>query len=144
MINLKLSSNHTMRSIKRNLITPLCVMWMKNDVLINKTSVPSKITLEKPQWFKSCIIELPLVIKVSSLDFLDTFDRSMKNEVDEIVIFFISDRKGMTFSHYMTQPMSVLCRKLERSFIEEGFGDFDYNWLPNCLEKPNIYRNHPF
>ena len=43
----------------------------------------------------------------------------------------------MTFSHYMAQPKSMLCRKLIRKFVEEDFGDFDYNWLPKCFEYIN-------
>ena len=43
----------------------------------------------------------------------------------------------MTFSHYMAQPKSMLCRKKVRTFFEEGFGDFDYTWLPNCFRYIN-------
>ena len=60
-------------------------------------------------------------------------------EVDEIVLIITSDLKDMTFLHYMAQPKSMLCRKLVRSFFEEDFGDFDYNWLPNCFRHINIY-----
>ena len=61
-------------------------MCKKSDVLINKISVPSTITLEKPHLFKLSMIEVPIVIRVSPREFLDTFDRNIKNEVDEIVI----------------------------------------------------------
>ena len=91
-------------------------------MLINEISILSTITLEKPHLFKPCMIELPIVIRVSPLEFLDTVDRNINNEVDEINIIFISDLKDMTFSHYMTQPKSMLCRKLVRNFIEEDFG----------------------
>ena len=90
----------------------VCVMWKKNDVLINKISVPSTFTLEKPHLLKSSMIELSIVVQVSPLDFLDTFERNINNEVDEIKINFISDRKDITFFHYMGQPKSMLCRKL--------------------------------
>ena len=106
-------------------------MWKKNRVLIINISVPSIITLEEPQLFKPCIIELPLVVRVSPLD---TFDSNINNEVGEIKIIFISDLKDITFLHYMDQRKSMLCRKLVTDFIEEDFGDFDYNWLPNCLD----------
>ena len=112
-------------------------MWKKNDVLINKISVPSTITLEKPHLFKSSMIEMPIVVKVSPLDFLDTFDRNINNEVDEIIIIIISDLKDITFSHYMAQPKSMLCRKLVRNFIEEDYGKNDFNWLPNCFRRIN-------
>ena len=63
---------------------------------------------QKPHLFRPCIIELSEVIRVSPLDYLDTFDRNIKNEIDEIVIIFISDLKDMTVSHYMAQPKSML------------------------------------
>ena len=113
-------------------------MWKKNDVLINKISILSTITLEKPHLFKPSMIELPIVIRVSPLDFLDTFDRNIKDEVDEIVMIFVSDLKDMTFSHYMAQPKSMLRGKIVRNFFEEDFGDFDYNRLPNCLRHINF------
>ena len=87
-------------------------MWKKNDVLINKNSVPSPIALQKPQLFKPSLIDLPIEVGVSPLDFLDTFDRNCINdEVDEINVIFISDFKDMTFSHYMVQPKSLFQRK---------------------------------
>ena len=103
----------------------VCVMWKKNDLLINEISAPSTITLEKPIFFQPCMIELPIVIRVSRLDFLDTFDRNIKNEVDEINIFVLSDLKNMTLSQHLAQPKSMLSRKLIRSFFEEDFADFD-------------------
>ena len=57
----------------------------------------------------------------------------MIDEVDEIVITIIFDLKDLTFSHYMAQPISILCRKLVRNFIDEDFGEFDFKWLPNCF-----------
>ena len=53
-------------------------------------------------------------------------------------IIFISNPKDITLSHYMEQPMSMLCRKLEKNFGEEDDHptdnrDFDYNFLPNCF-----------
>ena len=44
----------------------------------------------------------------------------------------------MTSEHYMKQPRSMLCRKLERHYIEENNPttderDFDYNFLPHCF-----------
>ena len=36
----------------------------------------------------------------------------------------------------MEQPRSLLCRKLERNFIDdENFEDFDYNWLQIASDK---------
>ena len=53
----------------------VCVMWKKSDVLINKISVPNTILLEKARLFKRSMIELPVVVRVSTPDFIDTFDR---------------------------------------------------------------------
>ena len=115
----------------------ISVMWKKDGMIRNKISVPSTITLEKPYLFKASTIEIPLVVRVSPVDFLDTFGRNINNEVDEIDIIFLSNLKDMTFSHYMAQPKSMLCRKLERNFIEEDFVNFDYNRLPNCFRHMN-------
>ena len=82
--------------------------------------------------------ELPIFVRVPSIDFPYTFERNCINdEVDEINIIFRSDLKDITLSHYMAQPRSMLCRKLERNFIEENYGDYDYNWLPNCFRQTN-------
>ena len=83
-------------------------MWTRNNVLINRISVPSKITLEKPHLFESNMIQLPIVVRVSPLDFVDTFDGNINNEVDEMNIMFISDLKDLTFFHYMDEPKSML------------------------------------
>ena len=82
----------------------VCVISKKNEVLKNKISVPSTITPEKPHLFQPSMIELPIVIRLSPIDFLNTFDKNINNEVDEINIILISDLEDMTFSHYMAQP----------------------------------------
>ena len=115
----------------------VCVIWKKNGVLINRISIPSTITLEKPYLFKSSMVELPILVRVLPKAFLDTFDRIINNEVDEINMIFTSDLKDMKFSLYKAQSKSMLCRKLVRSFIEEHFGGFDYYWLPNCFRHIN-------
>ena len=115
----------------------VCVVWKKIDVLISKISVPSTLTLEKPHLFKPSMIELPIVIRVSPFDFLDTFDRNINNEVGEINIIFISNLDVITFSHYIAQPKSMPCRRLVRIFIEENYGNFDYNWLPKYFRNIN-------
>ena len=102
-------------------------MRKKIGELINKISVPSTITLEKSHLFKPSMIELPIVVRVSPLDSVDTYGRNINNEVDEINIIFIPDLENIAFSHYMAQPKSRLSRKLVRNFIEEDFGNFDYN-----------------
>ena len=79
----------------------VCVIWKKNDVIINEISVPITITLEKPHLFTPSMIELPIVTRVSLLDFLYTFHKNITEELDEIDIIFTSDLKDMTFLHYM-------------------------------------------
>ena len=79
------------------------------------------------------MIELPIVIRVSPIDFLDTVDKSITEGVDEIDIIFTSDPHDITFSHYMDQPKSMIQRKLIKKFIEEDYGNFDCNWLPECF-----------
>ena len=91
MIKRKISFNHTIIIRKKIDNFTVCVMWKKNYVLIIKISVPSTNTLEKPYLFKSSLIELPKVGRVSPLTYLDTFDRNKNNEVDEIKIIFIYD-----------------------------------------------------
>ena len=74
-------------------------MRKKNDVPINRISVPSTLILQKPHLFKPSMIELPIVVRVPPLDFLDTFDRRCTNdEVDEIELIFLSDLDDITFS----------------------------------------------
>ena len=78
--------------------------------------------------------EIPIYVEISSNKFLDIVDRNCVNdEVDKINKIFISNLKDIFLSHYMDKPRSMLCRKLERNFIEEEFGGFDYNFLPNCF-----------
>ena len=91
-------------------------------MLINKISVPSTITLQKPHLSKPIMIELPIAVRVTPLDFVDKFDRNMNYEVYEIDIFFISDLEDMTFSHYMVQPKSMLCRKLVEILLKKTLG----------------------
>ena len=43
----------------------------------------------------------------------------------------------MTFSHFIAQPKSMLCRKLIKNFFEEDFADFDFDWLPKCFKNIN-------
>ena len=100
---------------------------------MDKNPVPS-IFFYKQKWNG-----LQIIVKGSSCDFLDTFDKNCINDdVEEVIRIFISDLKDMTFSHYMLQPKSMLCTKLIRNFIEEDYGNFDYNWLPNCFRHINI------
>ena len=55
---------------------------------------------------------------------------SMKR-IPEREIVFISDPKDITQNHYLEEPKSMLCRKLNRRFHESTPLDFEYNWLPD-------------
>ena len=83
------------------------------------------------------MIQLTITIRVLPIDFLDTIDRKI-TEVDEIDIISTSDLKDINFSHYMDQSKSMLCRKIVKNFMEEDFGDFDYNWLPGFFKNINV------
>ena len=106
---------------------------MKNGLVVNKISVPSIIT------YHQIMMRFPKTRKETACDYLNKCNQNyMIDEVDESVGIFLCDLKNMTFSHYIVQPKSMVCRKLVRNFIEEDFGDFDYNWLPNCVKHINI------
>ena len=119
-------------------------MWKKNDMLINNISIPSTITLEKPYLFEPSMIESPIVIRVSPINFLYTFDWNINIEVDEINIIFVSDLRAITLSHYMPQPRSLLCRKREKKLLLETLEILITTGCQIVLEKFIICRNHPF
>ena len=111
------------------------VVWKKDDVTKTKISVPSVIKMRRTYLFELSLVELPIMLKIPEYDYLDQYNKECVNDkVDEIVKLFISDLGDITFFHYMDQP---LCRKRTRKFPEEDFGDFDYNWLPNCFRHIN-------
>ena len=81
------------------------------------------------------MFEIPIYVKVSEYEFLDIVDKNcVYNTIsDEIDIIFISELREMTLQHYMNQPRSVLCRKLERNYIAEEDPRIDeYDFLPYC------------
>ena len=86
------------------------------------------------------MFEITIYVEVSKQEFQDIVDRNCAyNKIsDEIDIIFISKFKEMTLQNYMKQPRSILCRKLERKYIEESDPppddrDFDHNFLPYCF-----------
>ena len=104
-------------------------------MIINKISIPCTITLQRTHMFKPDMFEIPIYVKVSEREFLDIVDRNFPYNItsDEIDIIFISKLKEMTLQHYMKQPRSMLCRKLERNYQVVNNRDFDYNFLPYCF-----------
>ena len=118
----------------------LTIIWKKNDMIIYKISIPRTITLQRTHMFKPDVFEIPIYVKVSEREFLDIVDRNCAYNIisDEIDIIFISKLKEMTLQHYMKQPRSILCRKLEKNYIEENYQKvnnraFDHNFLPYCF-----------
>ena len=127
-------------SIKKFNEFTVTIIWKKNDMIINKISIPRKITLQRTHMFKPPMFEIPIYVKVSEREFLDIVDRNCAYNIisDEIDIIFISKLKEMTLHHYMKQPRSILCRKLERNYIQECDPQsddrvFEYNFLPYCF-----------
>ena len=81
-------------------------MWMNKGLIVNKFSVPSIIT------YYQLMMGLTITRKETACDYLNKYNQDyMIDEVDEIVMKIISDLKDMTFSHYMAQPKSMLCKK---------------------------------
>ena len=137
MVNSKMSFYHTIIFIKRNLITLLSVFCGKKWCHYKKDfcseynyTRETKFVYVKHDWKTK-------IEKVTCLDYLDTFYSYINSVVDDINIVFMSDLKDVTFFHSMNQQRSMLCRKLERIFYFEDFGDFNYSWLPNCFRNMN-------
>ena len=115
-------------------------IWKKRDMIINKISIPRTITLRRTHMFKPDVFEIPIYVKVSEREFLDIVDKNCAYKIIsvEIDIIFISKLKELTLQHYMKQPRSILCRKIERNYVQEcdppsADRDFDYNFLPYCF-----------
>ena len=76
-------------------------------MVVNKISVPSIITYHQKT------MRLTITRKETACDCLNKYNQDyVIDEVDEIVITFISDLKDMTFLHYMAQPKSMLLETL--------------------------------
>ena len=120
----------------------IMIVWKKNGMIINEVSIVRTITLQKTHMFKPDMIEIPIYVKVTERDFLEIVDRNcVYNTIsDEIDIIFISKFKEMTLQHYKEQPRSMLCRRLERYYIEENEHDFEYNFLPYCFRHIGYQR----
>ena len=118
----------------------MTINWKKNDLIINKISIPRTIRLRRIHIFQPDVFEIPIYVKVTQREFLDIVDRSCAYNIisHEIGIVFISKLKEITLQHYKEQARSMLCRKLERNCIAENDPpkddrDFDYNFLPYCF-----------
>ena len=94
------------------------IIWKRDDMIINKISVPQTNTLQRTDMFKPILFEIPIYVRLSECKFLDIIDRNCVYNIisDEIDIIFISKLREMTLKHYMKQPRSMLCRKLEKKF----------------------------
>ena len=76
-----------------------------------------------------------MILAGSCVDYIDIFYNFGNDFCGEKTIIFISDLEDISYFHYKEQPRSMLCRKLEKKFIEEeNFEDHDYKGLPNCVK----------
>ena len=100
MVHLKISFNYYYDKHKKKFDDfTVCVMWKKNDLLINKISVPSVTRIRKPHFFEPNMIEIPIMLKVPAYDYLDQFNKECVNDkVDEFNIILISDLNDILFS----------------------------------------------
>ena len=71
------------------------IVRKKNDMNINKMSIPRTITLQRPHMFKPDMFEIPIYVKVSEREFLDIVDRNCAYNIrsKEIDIIFRSKLK---------------------------------------------------
>ena len=86
------------------------IIWKKNDMIINKISIPRTITLQRTHMFKPDMFEIPIYVKVTEREFLDIVDRNcVYNTIsDEIDIIFISKLRETTLQHYETTQNNVV------------------------------------
>ena len=95
----------------------ICVIWKKDDVILNKISVPSVIKIRKPRLFEPNLIELPIMLKIPASDCLDQFSKECVNdEVDEIDIIFISNLNDITFSSYESTKINALQKTTKKFY----------------------------
>ena len=111
------------------------IIWKRDDVMINKISVPQTNTLQRTDMFKPIMFEIPIYVRLSERKILDIIDKNCVYNIisDEIDIIFISEFKEMTLQSFIKQPRSMLCRKLEKNYIEEDNSLFNYNFLSWCF-----------
>ena len=119
------------------------IIWKKNDMIVNKIAITRTITLQRTHMFKPDLFEIPIYVKVSEREFLDIVDINCVYSIisDEIDKIFLSEIKEMTLQHYMKQPRTMLCRKLQRNYIAENDPrNFEYIFLPYCFR--HLVFNH--
>ena len=148
LINLKIFFNHTKTNIKQNLIIfPFGLFGKKENEIVQENKFPDKVIVEKRCYIAPDINRITMnLIKYdvgkmsktlmgSCVDYLDTYYDFANDFCDEISVLFISDLRDISFFHYMKQSKSMLCRKLVKSFVEEeeNFENYEYNWLPKCV-----------
>ena len=116
----------------------MSVYWDVNNTTNRKISVPITISYAVAVYGGN-----PITINETVCDVLHRAIKSYLtngelsiDRIRETKILFISDIKDMTFSHYLKQPKTRICRKMLRRFFEvkgEDINDFEYNWLQDCL-----------
>ena len=136
LINLKISFNHAMTNIKR-----ILKIWKKSNEIVHEFKLPNRIIVEK-RYMTLYDFNRQMIWMEPCVDYIDSCYNFGNDFCDEVTIIFISDLKDITLFHFMEQPKSMLCRKLERSFVDKNFENFEYNWLPKCfISKKMNYIN---
>ena len=115
-----------------------CEIKLPDEVIIEKRyHIPDKRNRMPMNLIRSTTphdVNGPIILTRSCVDYLDNYYNFDNDFCDEINIIFISDLGDITFFLHMEQPISMLCRKLEKKIIEkEDFEDFNYNWLPKSF-----------
>ena len=118
----------------------------KNNEIVREIKLPDKMIVEKRSYIapdenritmnliQYDLNKISKMMMGSCVDYLDTYYNFDNDFCNEISIIFISDLRDISFFHYTKQPKSMLCRKLKKNCIEENFEDYEYKWLPNCVE----------
>ena len=123
-------------------ILSVYVYWKVIDEIIYKISVPNMIA------YGQTVYSIPINIFETAFEFLDKVIKGYLNgiaidKIEEVEKVFISDLNDLTYTHYMEQPKSMICRKMKRRFFDvksEYINDFEYNWIPVCLCVNGLYE----
>ena len=102
-----------------------------NGKVSNKVKLPTSLVMEKKYTAFGKMLEgeygrRPCFEYINDYFFID-------NLYDETNFIFISYFKDITFYHYMSQPKSMLSRKLIINLLQNQSGDYTHKWLPNCF-----------
>ena len=123
------------------------INWKKNNMIINKLSLPISNTWYRRHFFKPEMFELSLYEKMTKSKFKDIINKNcIYNEIsDEIEIIFVSNYKDITLQKYITLPRSMLFRKFEQYYMIDCYNeDWNMDFLPNCFRYIRGYPANRF